>query len=183
MEGESQTLSVAFADAEKRREDIDSAFDTNAAAFQENVTAAIAAYERCLKISDHISLFSPNESLEDVSSKDLQYFLINYNLAELLLKHQQQDRSTLLRKAQMAYEAFLKLLDQYDIMSRDDGRLLERWKENPELFSTASTTDAARRRETKIARFKQDKELRRKLEARSLVHQIELFLANCICSI
>ena len=168
MDQEPQTLSSSFVDAEKRRQEIGSAFDSNTTTFQENLATAIDIYKHCLKVADQVSLFSPNETLEDVSSKDLQYFLINFYLAELLQKIHGQDRTSLLRKAQNAYEAFLKLLDQYDILSRDDSRLFERWRESPERFSTASTTDAARRRETKIARFKQEKQLKQKLEVSCL---------------
>ncbi|KAL9090001.1 MAG: hypothetical protein Q9165_005530 [Trypethelium subeluteriae] len=149
MDEESQTLSALYTDAEKRRAEIEAVIDSNTTAFQQNLSSAIAV---------------PNETLEDVSSKDIEYFLINYRRAELHLKSQRQDRATILREALAAYEAFVQLLDQYDILSRDNARLFSHWKESPERFSTAATTDAARRRETKIARFKQEKELKRKLE-------------------
>ncbi|KAL9071446.1 MAG: hypothetical protein Q9157_005459 [Trypethelium eluteriae] len=168
MDEEPQTLSGLTTDAEKRRAELESVINANTAAFQQNLSSAIAVYDRCLKVADQVSLFSPNETLEDVSSKDIEYFLINYRRAELLLRSQRRDRATILREALAAYEAFLQLLDQYDILSRDDARLFGHWKESPERFSTASTTDAARRRETKIARFKQEKELKRKLEAKAL---------------
>ncbi|KAI9675973.1 MAG: hypothetical protein M1822_008359 [Bathelium mastoideum] len=164
MDEEPQTLSSCFGDAEDKRGKVDSALDFGTATFQENVTAAITAYDQCLKIADQISLFSPNETLEDASSKNLPYFLLNFRRAELLQKSQQQDRKVLLRKAESGYGDFLKLLDQYDVLSRDDFRLLEQWREDPERFSTASTHDATQRRETKISRYKREKELKRKLE-------------------
>lgn len=165
MEQEPQTLRGSFVDAEKKRGEIGSASNANSAAFHEKLSKTVASYERCLRIADEVSLFSPNETLDDVSSTDLPYFLISFHRAELLQKVQQQDRTSLLRKASTAYDAFLKLLDQYDILSRNDSRLLEHWRESPEKFSTAPSTDAARRRETKIARFKLEKELKQKLEA------------------
>jgi hypothetical protein len=61
---------------------------------------------------------------------------------------------------------FLKLLDSYDVLSKADAKLYERFRDNPQSFSTASTSDAAARRQTKIARFREEKELRRKLEVR-----------------
>lgn len=62
------------------------------------------------------------------------------------------------------YESFLKSLDSYDILSAPDCRLLEAYSEDKANFSTANTRDAAARRDAKIARFREEKELKRKLE-------------------
>jgi immunoglobulin-binding protein 1 len=164
MAEEPESLSAVFAGAEKKRELLDATANSNANSYQETLSSAIVAYERCLQISDKIALFSPNETLEDVSSGDIPYFLINYRLADLFTRSQRQDRKDVLVNAQEAFEGFLKLLDQYDLLSREDSRLFELYREQPGQFSTASTTDAGRRRETKIARFKQEKELKQKLE-------------------
>jgi immunoglobulin-binding protein 1 len=69
---EPQSLKALFADAESKRESLDEFPDSNTETFQENLRSAIAAYEGCLKVVDRISLFSSNETLEDVSSNDLQ---------------------------------------------------------------------------------------------------------------
>lgn len=45
---------------------------------------------------------------------------------------------------------------------------LHRVHEDKANFSTASTRDAAARRDAKIARFREEKELKRKLEVRAL---------------
>lgn len=70
----------------------------------------------------------------------------------------------MLHSSREHYEKFLKLLDSYDILSREDARLYERYREKPDSFSTASVTDAAARRQTKINRFKEEKALKQKLE-------------------
>ena len=72
MTEEPHNLRSVYAAAENLRRGIESSFDTNAPAYQAQVTAAIKAYEQCLKIAGHISLFSPNESIEDISSHDIQ---------------------------------------------------------------------------------------------------------------
>ena len=66
--------------------------------------------------------------------------------------------------AQASYKQYLKLLDSYDILSAGDARLFEQYQESPNTFSTASTTDPAARRETKIRRFREEKELKQNLE-------------------
>lgn len=97
---------------------------------------------------------------------------ITYHLAELMLKiHGDLNaRKANLLKAQEFYERFLKLLDSYDMLSRSDSRLFETYLENKTEFSTASTKDAAARRETKVARFREEKELKKKLEVGRLTY-------------
>jgi len=75
MEEQPKTLRGLFTEAEAKRQEIESSWNSNSAAFQENLSAAIATYEECLKVADQVSLFSINEILDDVSSGDLQYVL------------------------------------------------------------------------------------------------------------
>ena len=70
----------------------------------------------------------------------------------------------MLRRAQEVYERFLSLLDTYLILSASDLKLYERYKVNRDDFSLISSGDPGARRDTKIARFKQDNELKLKLE-------------------
>jgi hypothetical protein len=94
---------------------------------------------------------------------------INYHLAEVVQKIFNTDislRKENLLRARGHYERFLKLLDSYDILGKADARLFEAYAEDKNNFSTASTRDAAARRDAKINRFKEEKELKRKLEVR-----------------
>lgn len=69
---EDQSLKSLFASAESARKDLDSAWDTTTPSYQSSIAATITTYEHCLQLADRLSLFSPNETLEDVSSGDLQ---------------------------------------------------------------------------------------------------------------
>ena len=165
MAEESRSLRAVYGDAEQKRAEIENSFDSNSTAFQQNLLSAIQLYEECLGIADRISLFSPNETLEDVGTADLQFMLLSYRLAELFLRvNGQQQRKANLQRAQKSYERYLKLLDNYDMLGKDDAALLERFYHAPDTFSTASTIDAAARREAKIKRFKEEKALKQKLE-------------------
>jgi immunoglobulin-binding protein 1 len=91
---------------------------------------------------------------------------VSYQLAELIQKISGRDvavRKRNLLKAQEFYERFLKLLDSYDVLAKSDEKLLETYLEDRNGFSTAPK-DAAARRDAKIARFRQEKELKQKLE-------------------
>jgi hypothetical protein len=67
-----QSIKSLFSSAERQRKDIESSWDSNTTTYQQNLAAAIATYEDCLKLADRLSLFSPNETLEDLTSGDLQ---------------------------------------------------------------------------------------------------------------
>lgn len=68
-----QSIRSLFESAEHQRKDIEASWDSNTATYQENLVAAISTYEDCLKLADRLSLFSPNETLEDLTSGDIQY--------------------------------------------------------------------------------------------------------------
>jgi hypothetical protein len=68
-----QSIKSLFGSAERQRKDIEASWDSNTATYQQNLVAAISTYESCLQLADRLSLFSPNETLEDLTSGDLQY--------------------------------------------------------------------------------------------------------------
>ena len=93
-----------------------------------------------------------------------RYLLINYRLAELIQRVSSKDRKGVLARARDAYERYLSLLDHYEILSSADKKLYQDYTESPTTFSTISSTDPNVRRGAKIANFKQEKELKKKLE-------------------
>lgn len=93
-----------------------------------------------------------------------RYLLINYRLADLILRVSNTDRKAVLRKSRETYERYLGLLDNYDILSISDKKLHKIYTESPTTFSTISTTDPNARRGAKIENFKLEKDLKKKLE-------------------
>ncbi|KAJ4403256.1 Type 2A phosphatase-associated protein 42 [Didymella pomorum] len=167
MSNEDQSIRGLFAKAERAREELGESYEPNSPTYQENLEKTIATYIQCLKKTEDFSLFSPNETLEDIPSSDIQYMSINYHLAELIQKvftPEVQARKEHLLQAKARYELFLKLLDSYDMLNKADAKLFESYNEDKQNFSTVSTKDAASRRDVKIARFREEKELKRKLE-------------------
>jgi len=67
-----RSIKSVFSSAERQRKDIETSWDSNTAEYQQNLAAAIQTYEDCLELADRLSLFSLNESLEDLTSGDLQ---------------------------------------------------------------------------------------------------------------
>lgn len=160
-----RSLRAVFEDAESKRVSVENSYDSNSATFQDNVQSSILLYEQCLQIADRISLFSPNETLEDINTADLHYLLLNYRIADLVLRindfHQRKNN---VQRAQKSYERYLKQIDNYDMLSKSDAALFEQYQESPDTFSTSPSRDPASRRDAKIRRFKEEKALKGKLE-------------------
>jgi immunoglobulin-binding protein 1 len=67
-----QSIKSLYQSAESKRKVIEESWDSNTAEYQQKLFVAIEAYSECLKLVDRLSLFSPNETLEDLLSGDLQ---------------------------------------------------------------------------------------------------------------
>lgn len=94
-----------------------------------------------------------------------RYLTTHYHVAALTHRTSLGDRKSNLHASQSAYESFLRRLDDYDTLSADQCRMLERFLEGRDTFTIVSTTDAATRRETKIQRFQEQKRLEAGLRA------------------
>ncbi|KAI9847077.1 MAG: hypothetical protein M1837_003195 [Sclerophora amabilis] len=164
MAESTQDIRSLFKNAEDGRRSLDSSFDTNSSSYQDNVVATIATFEECRILASRLSLFSPNETVDDISSGSLPYLLIDFHIAELTLRHNLSHRERILHRAREAFERYLERLESYSLLSWDERKLFEQYTEDPDAFSTASKRDAAIRRDTKIARFREEKELKKKLE-------------------
>ncbi|KAF7591233.1 hypothetical protein BBP40_001838 [Aspergillus hancockii] len=159
-----QNLRSLFATAKTEKSALESRLDTNTDQYRNDVNATIAKFEECGRLVEVLSLFSSNEPLEDISTGDLPYLTAAYHLAELLQRSYSSDRVSSLRRAFEQYEKFLTRLDDYELLNDKDKKLYERYTANPTSFSLTSVNDAAARREVKINRFKEEKELKQRLE-------------------
>lgn len=168
MDEEPRSLKAVFADAESKRLALENTpFTPNSTDYADTVSSAVKLYQECLALISALSIFSPNESLEDVSTRDLPFFLTNFHLAEMTQKFPSsspQERKRILSAARDAYERYLHLLDSYDLLSPAHKKLLEQYADAPTTFSTVSASDPEARRNAKIANFRAEKELRGKLE-------------------
>ncbi|KAI5868280.1 TAP42-like family protein [Durotheca rogersii] len=177
MAEEPRSLKSVFKAAELMRTVIEGARDATLDQYREDLAQALELYQECTRIISNISLFSPNEGLEDISTSDIPYLLVNYHVAELLQKvtaPSPQERKTTLNAAREAYERFLHLLDDYSILSAADRKQFSEYNDHPATFSTFGAADPAGRRNIKIANYKAEKELRAKLNTmRNSPHYLE----------
>jgi hypothetical protein len=168
MDDQPRSLKALFSEAENKRLALEGMYEANSVTYRDDLSSAIQGYNNCLEQISRLSLFSPNETAEDISTSDLPYLLVNYYLAELIQKRSSptpQSRRAIVSSARDAYERYLHLLDSYSLLSDTYTKLLERYTESPTTFSTISPgADMEARRNAKIANFKTEKELRTKLE-------------------
>ncbi|KAK0620353.1 TAP42-like protein [Immersiella caudata] len=162
------TLKELFSSAEEERLAIESArYAPNSPEYHSAASSALQAYQKSLDLISSLSLFSPNETLEDLSTSHLPYLLTHFHVAELtqrLPAPSLSGRKRLLTAARDAYERYLHLNDSYDLLTPQYKKLLERYTDSPLEFVVASTSDPALRRNAKIANLKAEKELRSRLE-------------------
>jgi hypothetical protein len=106
-----------------------------------------------------LSVFSPNESLEDIGTRDLVYLFVPYALSELygrVRASEREERLQILDQGQKRLEGFLFDLENYHIVSETDRALYQQ--------RGSMIRDARQRREVKIKQYQKEKELRSKLE-------------------
>jgi len=157
-----ESLPSTFRTAQELREQV------NAGTIPSNNAAPqlVQLLSRCAALVSSLGLFSPNETLEDIATSELQYLLVDFYLGDALNRKGSlvpAERKQTVQAARSAWESFLRRLDQYDILRPEDAKLWERYLDNRSTFEVAAG-DATKRRETKINRFKDEKELKRKLE-------------------
>ena len=98
-----------------------------------------------------------------------RYMQIDYQLGDLIARRHDSDRRQILKSSQEAYDRFLSSVDLYGMLSFADKKLYEEYQEAPASFSMTSKKDAATRRENKIARFRQERQLKQELEVSQII--------------
>jgi immunoglobulin-binding protein 1 len=74
MTSEPQNLRAAFAAAEVQKKTLEASYSsTSDPDYQNILQKLLEQYERCKRYVNELALFSPNESLEDISTDSLQY--------------------------------------------------------------------------------------------------------------
>ncbi|KAF9469306.1 TAP42-like protein [Collybia nuda] len=107
-----------------------------------------------------IALFSPNETLEDIATRDLLYLLIPYVTSEVrgrIRTTEREERILSLGQTQKDIKDFLSNLENYEIVPEDERALHGR--------RASTIIDAAQRREHKIKQYQKEKDLRARVEA------------------
>ncbi|KAJ7096457.1 TAP42-like protein [Mycena crocata] len=106
-----------------------------------------------------LSLFSPNEILEDISTRDLIYLLVPYALAEVQGRVRaagNDERMVFLTQSQKYISTFVSHLENYEIVPESERTL--------HTQDPAKIKDPASRRDLKIKQYQREKDLRSRIE-------------------
>ncbi|RPA90241.1 TAP42-like protein [Choiromyces venosus 120613-1] len=166
MSENQESLRSLYDSGERLQKEIEDSYDYNSSGYQEKLQTAIRTYQECRGLVGQISLFSTNESLEDVVSSEIRYMLVDYHLANLTSKQQSPDRASVLKLSKSRYMKFLNLCDAYDLLSNSDRSVFQP-VDTGAPKAPSPPIDAATRRNEKIAKFKLEKELKAKIDALS----------------
>ncbi|KAL5489940.1 TAP42 [Sanghuangporus weigelae] len=107
-----------------------------------------------------LGLFSPNESLDEVTTRDLVYMTVPFVLGELesnARATERDDRLRRLRSSQAHFRAYVSLLGSYNVIPEEEKKLYGQ--------KASAVSDALKRREVKIAQFKKEKEIKNRISA------------------
>lgn len=63
---------MLFAAMRSQRSALESGLEPNNLTYQETLQSAIASLDECRQLAERLSLFSPNETADDIASGDLQ---------------------------------------------------------------------------------------------------------------
>lgn len=72
MAEEPRSLRDLFTSAKSQKEALESGLSSDTDEYREKVNATITKLEECQQLISKLSLFSPNETLDDISTADLQ---------------------------------------------------------------------------------------------------------------
>ncbi|TDL24996.1 serine/threonine protein phosphatase PP2A-associated protein [Rickenella mellea] len=106
-----------------------------------------------------LHIFSKNETLDDIATRDLIYLTVPFVFAEVELNARAsnpEERALRLRQAQGHFRNFVDFLESYEVIPENEQKLHKR--------KASDIMDAAKRRDLRITQFKQEKDLKNKIE-------------------
>lgn len=125
------------------------------------VASTLSDLTLCASLIDRLGVLSPNESLDDLSTRSLRCLAVpalQGHLALLVRTRGAHDRLEWLARAQAAFQRFREQVERYGVVGDERRAALN--------GPAVGETDPARRRAGKIAQFKMEKEIKATLEVR-----------------
>ncbi|BFZ53505.1 Type 2A phosphatase-associated protein 42 [Savitreella phatthalungensis] len=154
------SLKDTLSQAEARRAKFEETYD------QTVLKDTIAKYDEAQSLASKLSLFSSNETLDDLSTADLPYVLLKYHLGCLLFQvADPAQRSETLAKAEKSFSAFLGLVDDYSLAHIEDASTVRKYLKRTASADDQAKLDASDQRQARIERFRREKALEESIAA------------------
>lgn len=139
---------------------------TNSRSVQSLIKKAMNILEDATRLISLAGVFSSNEALEEIATNDIKYLLLPALLGGLALKLCVEDRLEVINTAEVYFRDFLTRCKDYGVInievpqpSQDDDKVVS--AVGPQ---SSNLIDMAIKRNTKLQRYKEQKELEKKLE-------------------
>lgn len=79
MAEQPESLHALFTRAKSLKKSLEESTETNSSEYREQLHTAIAKFAECQRLIAQLSLFSDNETVEDIATGDLRYNLVPLN--------------------------------------------------------------------------------------------------------
>ncbi|XP_049799447.1 immunoglobulin-binding protein 1 [Schistocerca nitens] len=140
---------------------------TNSSSVQSLIKKAMHILEDATRLISLAGVFSSNEALEEIATNDIKYLLLPALLGGLALKLCVDDRLEVINTAEVYFRDFLTRCKDYGVIDievpqpsqQDDDKVV-----SPVGPQSSNLIDMAIKRNTKLQRYKEHKELEKKLE-------------------
>lgn len=143
---------------------------TNSSKIQSDIRQTMRMFEDATKLVSLVDMFSDNETFEEVATENVKYFLLPALLGKLTIKIcNSNDRMHLVKVAEIYFVDFLKRLKIYGLTDVEIPKISDEKKEagdnqNKVKSESRMLEDMVIRRNTKLQRYKQEKDLESRLD-------------------
>lgn len=160
---EPQKLSEVFNEAWDLHERLDSSeFSTGSGEYQTQLTKCIQLLERATLMVNDLSLFSQNETVEEISTSDVRYLLLPGLLGDLTIRITTDERMDILNRSKVYWKDFLARCKCYALTDEDIPE--EPPRERPQVTGPPDLKAMEANRAAKIKRYKEKKEVESKMQ-------------------
>lgn len=136
--------------------------------YQALVAQALKSFNKCKEFVYKLSLYSDNESREDISTNDIKYLSVEYFMGQLTEKSQRLARLDTIKLAIDYYFKYLKDLKNYGLLDKVLSKRIQDTVSTGKItLRDIKSSDPSTMRAEKIERFKKGKELEQKIASLS----------------
>lgn len=128
---------------------------------QLSLISTLSNLSLCASLIQHLAILSSNETIDELSTPTLRCFLVSYYAGMLEPQRRTRDYKTRIEALETAKEgfmAYMKNAESYNVIDDDAKHRLFMMK------GQNANMDQARRREAKIAQYKEEKALKSRID-------------------
>lgn len=166
MDEKPKKLSAVFDEAWEVYEQLEnSKLSTGDGGYQSQLSKCIQLLEQSTLMVNELTLFSKNETAEEIPSSDIRYLLLPGLLGDLTMKITTDERTDVLHRAKVYWRDFLSRCKCYDLTEEDIPEEPSKDKTGNQTTGPPNLRAMEANRAAKIKRYKEKKEVEEKLKS------------------